>query len=176
VAGRLGPERELFVFGLLTAPIAFGLHIGVRPVRGGLVGPALLVLSRVGLVLAGAFPWSTSDGAFVVPVGHLVSTILAFLGAGSGFVVLSQRLSGDQRWRGLAAYTFAGGTAVIVLFLMAVTFARGAGAALYSWVGLVQRLPMAVWFSCEAVVAIKPLQLTFMTELHRRASCLQFER
>jgi hypothetical protein len=105
-----------------------------------------------------------------VPVGHLIGTVLAFLGAGTGFVVLSRRLSADPRWRGLATYAFASGIAVIVLFLIAVTLARSADAPLYQWVGLVQRLPMVVWFSCEAVLGIKLLQLTRLTQLHGRVS------
>jgi len=161
---------NFFLFGLLTTAFAIGLHLGVRPARGGVLGPALFVLSGVGLVVAGGFPLSTSDGAVVIPVGHLVGTVLAFLGAGSGFVVLSRRLLGDARWRGLATYAFASGVAVIVLFFVAVTLAGGSDAPLYPWVGLVQRLPMVVWFSCEAVLAIKLLQLTGTTGLHGRAS------
>jgi len=54
-------------FGLLMTAYAIGLHVGVRPARAGVIGPALLVLSAVGLVVAGSLPWSRADGGFVVP-------------------------------------------------------------------------------------------------------------
>jgi hypothetical protein len=128
------------------------------------LGPGLLVLSGVGLVVAGAFPLRrAADGDFIIPVGHFVGTLLAFLGAGSGFVVLSRRLAGDPRWRSHATYALATGLAVIVLFVVAVALARGPGTPLNSWVGLVQRLPMVVWFSGLAVLAIRLLRLTGRT-------------
>jgi len=39
-------------FGLLTIAFAVGLHRGMRPTRAGVVGPAILVWTGVGLVLA----------------------------------------------------------------------------------------------------------------------------
>ncbi len=44
---------SFLAFGLLTIANAIGLHLGVDQGRGGVLGPALLVLSGVGLVVAG---------------------------------------------------------------------------------------------------------------------------
>ncbi len=42
-------------FGLLTMAFAVGLHLGVRPTRAGMVGPAIMVWTGMGLVLAAVF-------------------------------------------------------------------------------------------------------------------------
>ncbi len=49
-------QANFVVFGLLTMTFALGLHRGLRPTRAGVVGPALLFASGVGLLLAAAFP------------------------------------------------------------------------------------------------------------------------
>src|SRR5919205_2064605 len=63
-------SANFFVFGILTIAFAIGLHLGVRPSRAGALGPTLLMLSGVGLLIAGAFPWREVEGDFVVPAGH----------------------------------------------------------------------------------------------------------
>src|SRR5918912_2983982 len=44
-------SANFVVFGLLTIAYAIGLHLGVRQSRVGVLGPALLVLSGVGLLI-----------------------------------------------------------------------------------------------------------------------------
>src|SRR5262245_39225091 len=44
------------VFGLLTLAYSWGLHRGILRARRGIVGPALVGVSGVGLLLAAAFP------------------------------------------------------------------------------------------------------------------------
>src|SRR5215218_3711674 len=58
---------NFIVFGLLMISFAIGLHLGIGPSRAGVVGPALLVVSGVGLMIAGFFPWRDANGDFVVP-------------------------------------------------------------------------------------------------------------
>src|SRR6266542_4154380 len=107
---------NFIVFGVLMGAYAMSLHLGLLHGPGGVLGPALLVLSGVGLVLAGAFPWRAADGDFVVPPEHLAGSFVAFLGAGGGLMLLSRRLAADPRWRGLARYALVTGITMIVLF------------------------------------------------------------
>src|ERR687886_499177 len=46
-------DANFLVFGLLMSAYAIRLHLGVRPSRWDVVGPAFLVLSGIGLVWAG---------------------------------------------------------------------------------------------------------------------------
>src|SRR5215207_10496902 len=55
-------DVNFLLFGVLMIAYAVGLHLGVRPSRAGAVGPAFLVLSGVGLLIAGAFPWRGGEG------------------------------------------------------------------------------------------------------------------
>jgi Protein of unknown function (DUF998) len=146
-------EANFFVFSALMTGYAIGLHLGVGPGKGGLIGPVFLLVSGAGLLVAGLFSWSRSGGAFVVPVGHVVGAFMSFLGAGLGLIVMSRRMTGDPRWRGVAGYALASGVAIAVLFLAFGKFARPPGALLYEWRGIVQRVIVAVWFSCTIVLA-----------------------
>lgn len=150
---------NFFVFGVLTIGYAIGLHTGMRPARAGVLGPALLVLNGIGLLVAGLFPWRAIDGGFIVPTGHFVGALLAFSGAGAGFIVISRRMAADPRWQGLAGYSLVSGIAILALFIVIGAFARLPDAPLYPWLGLLQRLTLAIWFPCAIVLAIRLLRL-----------------
>src|SRR5215211_1193882 len=152
-------DVNFVLFGLLMISFAIGLHLGIRPSRAGVIGPALLVLSGVGLIIAGLFPWRTVDGDFVVPAGHLLGALLSFLGAGTGFIVVSRRLAGDPRWRSVATYALASGIVIAVLFVATFALVIPRGAPLHSSGGLVQRVTLAVWFPCTVVLAHRLLRL-----------------
>lgn len=156
-AGREGWVQDLnfFVFGSLMVMFALGLHLGVRTTRFGSLGPALLVLSGIGLVIAGAFPARDAGGAFSVGPGHIAGAFLAFLGAGAGLIVASRRMAVDPRWRDLGGYVLLSGIAVVVLFLATARLAVPDNAPLHQWVGLMQRLALAAWFPCAIVVALR---------------------
>jgi len=145
------------MFGGLMAAYAIGLHLGVRPGHGGVAGPALLMLSAVGLVLAGAFPWRASDGDLIVPQAHLAGAFLAFVSAGSGLIVLSRRLAGDAPWRGFTMYALVTGTAMIILFFALFALTRAPSAP--AWAGALQRVTTAVWFACTIVLALRLLRV-----------------
>jgi len=85
-AGPTGWVQQVnfIVFGPLMLAFAVGLHLAMRATRWGMVGPALLVLSGIGLVLAGVFPARDATGAFSVGPEHLVAALTTFLGAGPG--------------------------------------------------------------------------------------------
>jgi hypothetical membrane protein len=155
------------VFGLLMIAYAIGLHLGVRPSRAGVIGPALLVLSGVGLMIAGFFPWRDVDGDFIVPVGHLLGALLSFLGAGTGLIVISRRMTGDPRWRSLATYALASGIAIVILFVATFALVIPPDAPLHGWGGLVQRVTIAVWFPCLIVLALRLLRVARAVDASR---------
>lgn len=148
-------DLNFLVWGPLMIAYAVGLHLGIRRSRYGLAGPALLVLSGIGLVVAGIFPARDATGAFSVGPGHLTGALLTFLGAGTGLIAISRRMTGDAQWRGAARYALACGIAIVVLFLVTVRLAVPEGAPLHDWVGLLQRATLAVWFPCTIFLALK---------------------
>jgi len=134
-----------------------GLHRGVRRLRGGGIGLALLLVSGAGLVLAGVLPWSRVGTAFVVPTGHLVAAFMSFLGAALGLIAISRRMAADPRWRGVAGYTAASSVAMLVLFVALGRLAVPDEAPLHRWAGLGQRLIVVIWFACTIVGAVRLL-------------------
>jgi hypothetical membrane protein len=148
---------NFIVFGLLMSAYAVGLHRNLRPMRGGGIGLALLLVSGVGLVLAGVFAWTRVGADFVVPTGHFVAAVMSFLGAALGLIVMAQRMAGDPRWRGIAPYTAVSGVAMLVLFVALGRLAVPVDAPLHRWVGLGQRLIVLVWFACTIVGAVRLL-------------------
>jgi hypothetical membrane protein len=144
-------------FGLLMSAYALGLHRSLRPMRGGGIGLALLLVSGAGIVLAGVFAWSRVGADFVVPTGHLVAAVMSFLGAALGFIVMARRMAGDPRWRDIAGYTAVSGVAMLVLFVVVGRLAMPDEAPLHRWAGLGQRLIVLVWFACTIRGAVRLL-------------------
>jgi hypothetical membrane protein len=141
-------------FGLLMIAYAIGLHLGVRPIRWGVVGVAFLVLSGLGLVWAGLFPATDASGAFQEDrVLHIPGFIMTFLGAGLGLIAMSRRMSRDPRWKSLAAYALATGIATLLLLLAGGALVRSPGAPLHPWWGLFQWILLAVWLPCTVILA-----------------------
>jgi hypothetical membrane protein len=147
-------------FGLLMIAYAIGLHLGVRPIRWGIVGPVLLVLSGLGLMWAGLFPATDASGAFQEDRAlHTPGFIVTFLGAGFGLTVMSRRMARDPRWEGLATYTLATGIATLLLLLAGGGLVRPSGAPLHPWWGLFQWIMLAVWLPCTVVLARRLLRV-----------------
>ncbi len=149
-------QINFVVFGLLTIAFAVGLHRGVRATRAGVVGPAIVAWSGVGLVVAGFFPLRTDAAGLISdPTGvHHVNGAIFFLSIGVGLVVVSRRFTRDPRWRGLAAYTLATGIVLLVLDPFNGLLA-GPGAPLHPWSGLLQRATLAVWMPCVVILAFR---------------------
>jgi succinate dehydrogenase hydrophobic anchor subunit len=74
-------------------------------------------------------------------------------------VTFSRRLNAGLRWRDLSTFTMIAGIVVLLLFVVVGFFAIDAGAPLHPWVGLIQRIICAVWFTCLVVLAFR-LRLT----------------
>ena len=153
-------DANFLVCGALLVAYAVGLHLGVRPARLGVLGPALLVLGGVGVVLAGVFPAVDANGAFSEDqVGHTVASFMAFLGTGFGFIALSRRLARAPGWRGLAGYALASGIAIVVLILAFGPLAEVAGTPLHPWMGLFEWAIVAVWFACTIVLSLRLMRV-----------------
>ncbi len=153
-------DVNFFVLGPLMLAYAVGLHLGVRPARAGMVGPVLLALSAAGIVLAGAVPMrQVAGGLTYEPAGHEVAAFMIFLGAGAGLMVISRRLAGDPRWRSLATFALAAGATVVVLFLAIGVLASTPDAPFYHWLGLAQRVLIAVYLPGMIVLALRLLRV-----------------
>lgn len=148
-------DINFFVCGSLTMVHAFNLHCGVRPTRHGSIGFALLLLSGLGILLAGVFPWRMVGGVPTENPPHVVAAIMAFGSTALGLMVFSRRMIADPRWRDLAAYTMVTGIIVLTLFVVLGRFAIDDGAPLHPWAGLIQRIVCAVWFANMIVLAVR---------------------
>jgi len=156
-------DANFMLFGLLTILFAIGLHLGVRRNRAAVIGPGLLMLSGVGLIIAGFFPWRSVDGDFVVPAGHLLGALLSFVGTGSALIALSRRIAADPRWRDVTPYALGSGIAIVALFVGTFALVIPPSAPLHSSGGLVQRVKLAVWFPCTVVLALRLLRVAKAT-------------
>jgi hypothetical membrane protein len=146
---------NFYVAGTLYVAFAIGLHSGVQRTRFGAAGIGLLILSGIGLVLAGIFSWRMVDGKPEEIPQHVVGAILSFVGTGLGLIVLSRRMAADPRWRDRSTYTMATGIGVLILFVAVGFFAIEDDAPLHPWAGLIQRVLCAVWFTCLVVLALR---------------------
>ena len=144
-------DVSFVVLGASMIAAAIGLHLGLRPSRSGVLGPALLALSGVGPVLAGV--------TAPVPV-HFA---LTFLSAGIGLLVLSRRMARDPRWDSLAGYALATGVAILVVIPIHSALALPEGGPLHRWWGLLNWSALALWVTCTAVLAGRLLRVARTT-------------
>ena len=152
---------NFWVFGVLMAAAAVGLHRGMRSGPRGALAFPLLLTSAVGIVLAGVFSWTGDPRTQLVePVAHVVAALMTFLGAGAGLVALARRMADDPAWRGLSAYTRACGMVMLALFPVMGFLAMPPGAPLHEVAGLLQRLVLLAWFPCVVVLSLRLLAAT----------------
>ncbi len=107
----------------------------------------------------GLFPWINVDGVPTETPAHAVAAVLTFLCASTGLILLSRRMSADPQWRNLSAYVFCTGIVMLVLFVTVGFFAIDAGTPFHSWAGLLQRVLVAIWFTCLLMIAGRMLRL-----------------
>ena len=120
----------------------------------------ILVLSGIGLVLAGLFPMiRDASGALREPAGHAAAAFLAFLGAGVGLIVTSRRMVLDPAWRVLAGYALTSGIVIVALFPVMGVLAVPEDGPLHPWFGLLPRVVLLVWFPCTMVLALRLLRI-----------------
>lgn len=161
-------QVNFVVFGLLTIGYAVGLHRGVRPTTAGVVGPALILVSGIGLLLAAIFPLrEDAAGVTYDPGGHVVAGVTFFLSSAVGLIVLSRRVARDPRWQSLATYTLAAGIVALAGFVVTGTLVIPETAPLHDWAGLAQRLLiLAVLFPCRVTLALRLRQTAGSSYAH----------
>jgi hypothetical membrane protein len=156
-------QLNFVVFGVLTIAFAIGLNRGLRPTRAGIIGPALLVVSGIGLLLAAVFvPLRevVAGGVTYDPGVHIVAGFTFFLSSALGLIVVSRRVARDKRWRGIAPYPLAAGIGALVGFAIGGAFVVPDDAPLHDWAGLYQRVVvLAVIFPCRVVLSLRLLQI-----------------
>ena len=150
---------NFFLLGTLNAAFTMGLHNAIRATRFGLVGILLLLVSCLGILLAGLFPWINLNGVPTETPQHVVGAVLTFSGASTGLLVLSRRMSADPRWHRLSAYALGTGIVMVTLFIVVGFFAVDAGTPFHRWAGLLQRVLVAVWVTCQLVMARRLLRI-----------------
>ena len=150
---------NFFVFAMLMAAFAIGVHAAIRATRFGVLGTALLLASSLGLFMAGLFPWINVDGVPTETPQHVVAAILTFSCASTGLVVLSRRMTADPKWRDLSAYVLGTGLLMLILFIVLGGFAIEEGAPFHRWTGLLQRVLVVIWFVCLFVMAQRVLHI-----------------
>jgi hypothetical membrane protein len=141
------------VAGVLVIAFVIALHRSVRQAHRGRAGHVLLLIGGAALAMNAVFPWKIVDGVPAEPTTHAASAITTFLATALGMMVFSRRMTTDEHWRSLARYTHWSGIVVLVLFLVLGFFAIEDGAPLHRWIGLIQRVLVAVWFVWMTVIA-----------------------
>lgn len=151
---------NFFVSATLLGVFVFGVHHAIRPTRFGLAGIVLLLANCAGLVLAGVFPWINVNGVPTETPAHVVGAVVTFSGASTGLMFLSRRMAADPAWRRLSAYVLASGIVMLILFIVVGGFAIDEGTPFHRWAGLLQRILVAVWFTCMIVIARRALRVS----------------
>jgi hypothetical membrane protein len=150
-------QANFVVFGLLTIAFALGLHRGVRPSGAGVLGPALMFVSGIGLLLAAVFPLrEDAAGVTYDPGSHVVAGITFFATSAAALIVLSRRLARDHRWQGIALYVRTAGILGVASFVLMGALVMPDDAPLHDWAGLAQRaVILIVLFPARVVLALR---------------------
>jgi hypothetical membrane protein len=134
-------QVNFVVFGFFTMVFAVGLHRGLRPVRLGVLGPALFFVTGIAAIMAGVFPLrEDAAGVTYDPGGHMPAGMTFFLGSTLALVVISFRVARDPRWRSLRIFIVAVAVAMVVGNMLMVRLVIPDDAPLHDWAGLGQRI------------------------------------
>jgi hypothetical membrane protein len=163
---------NFFLLGTLNAAFTIGLHNAIRATRFGLIGILLLLVSCLGILLAGLFPWINQNGVPTETPQHVIGAVLTFSGASTGLLVLSRRMTADPDWHDLSAYLLGSGIVMVILFVVVGFFAIDAGTPFHRWAGLLQRVLLAVWVTCQLVVARRLLRIAREKPVAGPSHCL----
>ncbi len=149
------------VFGLLTMAFAFGLHRAIGGSRAGIAGPALMFVSGIALLLAGAFPFREDPaGEVVESAGHTVAGVMFFSTSALALVLLSRRMARDPGWRALSTYALIAGAIAVAGFVAFGRLVIPDDAPWHAYAGLAQRgLILLVLFPCRTILAVRLLRI-----------------
>jgi hypothetical protein len=152
-AWPMGWMQNLTFYVVIAFVIA--LHRSVRQAHRGRAGHVLLLIAGAALAMNAVFPWEIVDGVPAELTTRAASAITTFLATALGMIVFSRGMTTDVQWRGLARYTRWSRILVLVLFLVLGFFAIEDSAPLHRWIGLIQRVLVAVCFVWMIVVALR---------------------
>ena len=134
-------QVNFVVFGVLTMVFAVGLHQGMRPMRLGVIGPALFFVTGIAAIMAGVFPLrEDAAGVTYDPGGHMPAGMTFFLGSTLALIVISFRVARDPRWRSLRFYIAAVALLMVAGNVLMVRLVIPDDAPLHEWAGLGQRI------------------------------------
>lgn len=134
-------QVNFVVFGVLTLMFAVGLHQGMRPMRLGVLGPALFFVTGIAAIMAGVFPLrENAAGVTYDPGGHMPAGMTFFLGSTLALIAISFRVAHDPRWRSLRFYIVAVAVAMVVGNVLMARLVIPDDAPLHDWAGLGQRI------------------------------------
>jgi hypothetical membrane protein len=144
---------NFYMFGIAVIVFAVALNRGIERRRVRDIGTFLLVMSGLGVICAGIFPWIMVQGIPTETPAHVFGAITAFGCLGIGALVISHAMKLDARWQDLAKYTKLTGVAALVLFVALGVFAVDEGTPFHPWAGLLQRVLCVVWFTWMIVIS-----------------------
>ena len=135
-------QVNFVVFGVLTMVFAAGLYRVLAPSRAGVIGSALLFVSGIALVLAGAgFPLrEDAAGVTYDPGGHQPNGFVFFTSSALALLVISFALAKQDEWRKLAIPVRVAGILMLVSNPFMGILVIPDDAPLHDWAGIAQRL------------------------------------
>lgn len=135
-------QVNFVVFGVLTMVFAAGLFRVLAPSRAGVTGSALLFVSGIAGVLAGAAFPLREDAAGVTydPGGHQPNGFVFFTSSALALLVISFALAKQDDWRRLAVPVRVAGILMLVSNPFMGILVVPDDAPLHDWAGLAQRL------------------------------------
>ena len=140
---------------MLYVAFAMGLRVAMETN----IGPWLHLLSGIGSVIVGLFPWTVGSNGPNEPFGQTLGIFMMFLCAGAGFIATWQPMRNDARWRSLAFYSLVTGILILVLFLVFGSVAQSQTSPLHGLTGLFQGAMANIWFVCTFIVALRLLRI-----------------
>jgi hypothetical membrane protein len=155
-------QVNFVVLGVLTMIFAVGLHRGLAPSRGGIVGPVALFISGAANLLGAIFPLrEDAAGTTYDPGGHQVAGTLFFASSFIALIALSRRCAADPRWRSIAGWVLAAGVLAALSFPLMGALVIPEDAPLHDWAGLAQRLIVLVLlFPARVALAVRLLRVS----------------
>jgi len=152
-------NANFVVTGLLIIALAKGLFANIRGVRWTQIGSILLGVFGAGEVAGGFFPCDPGcpiTAQSVFQLTHNVDAVIAFVAIALAPFLFSLGLNSDDRWKSYRSYSLVTWLLAIGLFLVFAASSLG----YLGFVGLFQRLFLAVTFLWIEVVAIQLLRIS----------------
>ena len=152
-------NTNFVITGLLIVGFAIGLFANVHGGRGAQIGSILLLVFGAGELAGGLFPCDPGcpvTAQSVFQLTHSVDAVIAFVAIALAPLLFSLGLNRDDRWQAYRSYSIVTGLLAICLF----SIFSAASLGYLEYVGLFQRLFLAVTFLWIEVVAIQLLHIS----------------